>query len=1071
MAILSLEEINKQNEDQGLDTSSVDPIGQSSNVTKSTTTAAAVGAGVIYNNPIANAMRRSGGEFPSPFLLNQEHDIQEDYNYKEGITGTKYEQYLNDFATTFNDEEKDNLKKYLDVNEIAREDLSHAGFLKNLLGGAAAGILSPEMLIPGVVAFKGLKAINLAKSVAAGAALATGAVGLQEAELHAMQPDRTKEETITTLAASAVLGGVFGGIAHPFLSRGPTNFNYIKATLNDLSPLEFPKEVPIGSMDKSAGAAARFVPTEGNKMKSYAPKWMQEKYPKQAEWFDYVTYHSTHLPLLESPDMKGMRSPFSRMREYTSDLFDFAPELQMHGNKASELSWENKMYQDEVFLGEWHNRMRSYQSLHNEQLKKEGGKALSYKEYNDLVAYYYNRPELDPPSAAISKQIKEFRHVIAEHNKMFVQRGKLTELQAEQMKRGDLSRVPLKNEIRNNRSEFQGILTDHFMEKAKELREKFPRIDEELHTAKATLIQLKEKAKLATKEELEFIKARKEAVKKDIKAMEERLDTIKSYGDLDKTEARAAASETIDKLLGIREDMSMLGNMMDAVSESKGVRWVHERTLDIPNHKIEKFISKDFHGISLQYIRQARQMQRYYEFLDKHGADNMTDIQRLLEAEYDQMIVGKSDKEIADLGKQLAKDKELVSDMVKVMLGTYTKRGVADKFFRVLRRYTSVRSLGWVGVSSLQDAAIPVLKHGMGDILHGWSTEFKNLSGALGKAAKKDLEVVGATLDLNNNGLLQTILDPDNTNVHTSVVEKVADSMTEVMATTTGMKHINALLRSVVHFTSAHRLLKAVQEIKTKGWKNLGEAERAYLNRHFIGEEDIDAILEQFKKHGGTERKLSILNLEEWDNAHIKQKVIGFLQKNIHENVIRPSKGDIPLAFQSSEATKTLFLFKGFFAGFTNKGLAPALQHRNSRVIMGLQAMLGLGALNYMIRTTAKGEEPDLSVDNLIRQGVSYSGMLGIMSDPLFGVILQGGRLPNRLAQRSLPEYFLGPAWGPFGDAWKLTSRLAAGQTDMKTLDTAIKLLPYQNLHLIDILLRQQGIRKSGTASSGGGLN
>lgn len=113
-------------------------------------------------------------------------------NYRDNFLGVKSQAEFNFTAAKIEDEEK------------KRDVLGRAGWA----GTAAmvgAGLMSPTMFIPLTAGGRGAVAIGR------GAVLGALAGGAQEIPLQLAQETRTMGETFTGLAASTILGGVFGG--------------------------------------------------------------------------------------------------------------------------------------------------------------------------------------------------------------------------------------------------------------------------------------------------------------------------------------------------------------------------------------------------------------------------------------------------------------------------------------------------------------------------------------------------------------------------------------------------------------------------------------------------------------------------------------------------------------------------------------------------------------------------------------------------------------------------------------------------------------------------------------------
>lgn len=185
-----------------------------------------------------------------------------DYDFTKGVVGTKYEPYIDRFATrTFNRHQKSALMRQIDMEEEDRNTLRAAGW-HGLLMSMGAGVFSPENLIPfGGEVYRGarigLTAGRFAKEFATVGALSAG---VSELGLQSTQEIRPASDSAFAIGGSAVLGGILGGslgavVGRRELSRlGLEVDRYANEAVPDTQRAT--EDALNGAIAQSAGAAA-----------------------------------------------------------------------------------------------------------------------------------------------------------------------------------------------------------------------------------------------------------------------------------------------------------------------------------------------------------------------------------------------------------------------------------------------------------------------------------------------------------------------------------------------------------------------------------------------------------------------------------------------------------------------------------------------------------------------------------------------------------------------------------------------------------------------------------------------
>jgi hypothetical protein len=265
------------------------------------------------------------------------------------------------------------------------------------------------------------------------------------------------------------------------------------------------------------------------------------------------------------------------------------------------------------------------------------------------------------------------------------------------------------------------------------------------------------------------------------------------------------------------------------------------------------------------------------------------------------------------------------------------------------------------------------------------------------------------------------LTDPDaDYSTITTGLTKGMESAMGMFGKVTGLSYWNNFHKRVGARVSLARTMRSLKQGVTPGSK---EATR--LARMGISSEHFNTILEQFAKHGEEANGSYILNPHLWDkdaSGALKALEGSILKDTDMAGVLTPSRGDIPIIVQKSEIAKMLFQFKTFASAATSKILLKAFDRRDSQALQGITVMVGLGMGVEALKQKMAGKELPEVDTKLVMQGITRSGLLGVMGDYTLGSLnaIYGG-VSQRYAGRNLMGLYGGPALGTAETAANLT--------------------------------------------------
>jgi len=139
-------------------------------------------------------------------------------------------------------------------------------------------------------------------------------------------------------------------------------------------------------------------------------------------------------------------------------------------------------------------------------------------------------------------------------------------------------------------------------------------------------------------------------------------------------------------------------------------------------------------------------------------------------------------------------------------------------------------------------------------------------------------------------------------------------------------------------------------------------------------------MLKYANKHGETVDGIFRFATEKWEDTNAKQTMELLLMRDNRRVSLNPSTGDVPHAFH----VPAFNLFTQFKSWSVTAGQVyglSALQRADAKSMMSLSAFVGISAMSYMIAEVARGNKPPTDVDEIIYSGITNSGLFGVLPD------------------------------------------------------------------------------------------
>ncbi|WP_199637002.1 hypothetical protein JEM67_20830 [Serratia sp. PAMC26656] len=536
---------------------------------------------------------------------------------------------------------------------------------------------------------------------------------------------------------------------------------------------------------------------------------------------------------------------------------------------------------------------------------------------------------------------------------------------------------------------------------------------------------------------------------------------LKAMDPLSREEAEDAADEIVNKIIGAPSGLVPAQLLPEKIIGRAG--FTKSRSLLIPDERIEEFLESDINHVMESYLRQVGPE---IELTAQFGSKDMGEQIRQVTEEYTQLIKdAKTPKQRAKLEKQREADLRDIGAMRDRLIGTYGAPKDPRSFFvragRVARNINFLRLLGGMTISALPDLARPMMQHGLAKSLRPLGVMLRNMSSI--KVATKDLREMAVGLDYVLSTRTKAIADLTDPYSRRSALEKGLNWGTQKFGNWSLMNQWNTTLKSWSGLIVQSRILDNAQLLSAG--KELPMKEIRKLAQLGIDQSMLGRIAEQYSKHGEDMDGLLTGHSHLWDDRTVREAFQAAVLKDVDSTIVTPGAGDTPL-MMSTEAGKIIMQFKTFIFASHNRVLASGIQQGDASFYLGALGSIALGAMVYTMKQNLSGREVDYRPNNLVKEGLDRSGMLGWLSEPVntvenmsggrFGLGAMFGAPPvSRFQSRNAIGALLGPTFDMAGDGAVIANGVLNGEFDDKQTHAVRKLLPYQNLFYISPLLNR----------------
>jgi hypothetical protein len=488
------------------------------------------------------------------------------------------------------------------------------------------------------------------------------------------------------------------------------------------------------------------------------------------------------------------------------------------------------------------------------------------------------------------------------------------------------------------------------------------------------------------------------------------------------------------------------------------------RLYDIPDEMVEDFLVNDALAIAKNYERTMSvdlALMESFKTPDLNSA-----LEKMLQEVADDYAelrkAASGPKELQKLGKMQTRDMADIRAMWQRLRGVYglpadMGEAAIEKVGKVLRAANYVSLMGNVVLSSLSDAARPMMVHGLKryltDGLLPLVKEFKAV-----KASARETQLAGTAWDLVLDTRMASLSDFVDEFGGNSRFDRAMGAAQSLMGKASGIAHWNQSMKQWAGVMTQTRILEVASDLAS-GKKVHGD-ELAFLAANNIDRPMAERIFQQYSAHGEQHGTVRIANTGLWDDAEAVTYFRAGLGKEVDKIIVTPG-ADKPLLLSKTWG-KLALQFQSFFFASTQRVMLSGLQDRNLGTLAGITYGAGLGVVSVLLTHLTKFNDPnrkplDMRPDALILEGLDRSGAVSwlfnvnnsieSLTRGHYGLSAAMGKEPmTRYQDRNITDAIGGASLGRVEDFEKIAKALSSGDYKRADVRAARRLLPFQNL-------------------------
>jgi hypothetical protein len=518
---------------------------------------------------------------------------------------------------------------------------------------------------------------------------------------------------------------------------------------------------------------------------------------------------------------------------------------------------------------------------------------------------------------------------------------------------------------------------------------------------------------------------------------------------VDPAEIKAAVEDVTKKILGADVGQANYGTKI-TVSTAGPLK---ERTLDIPDEMIEKFLVNDPVKVARSYVRdlapQVELARRFGDVDMKQRVQSISDEYNILREKVRQGA-GDAKAKSKALDRLTTQEKETLDALLRVrdrILGRATKAPQSEGGRRAVaasRNWRNVVVSARLGGTAVTGGQMDTAKIAA---VYGFLPTINKLvqlttSKAFRELSKTQARRAGAVVEVALSRRVQTAYDG-------AITEGWSEKLANGVYKWTGLNHITDFNRTVVASLFEDRVLKAAARM-AEG-KALAKFERASLASLGLGDDEMMAIARQVAKHGGEVDGIRVSGSADWTDKALADIYDAAILKESRIAVQQPGAAD-RVWWMDSEVGKLVGQLKSFSLSGPTRLLSGGLQMAGQREYAKAARFFGFmmigGYLTHTLRQVLAGKQPTTDPKTAAFEAFTESGIGGVMPDLLSPIGRRLGVFGEsvRYSDRNALSAYGGPALGAAGDVYDFAFNRTEGGLSAADVHMLRRMLPYNNV-------------------------
>lgn len=543
---------------------------------------------------------------------------------------------------------------------------------------------------------------------------------------------------------------------------------------------------------------------------------------------------------------------------------------------------------------------------------------------------------------------------------------------------------------------------------------------------------------------------------------------IKSERNLSDAELRTQAREVVQNLMSSPDGRLPYewGSSAAKANRSGGaedvdIPFLKERKFPVPDAELLDVLDNDIRSVMHAYAHSMiPQAEMYRMFGDVRGEVAL----RAIQDEYGAKIrAATTEKERLALRDQMQADVRDFTGMRDRILGVYAVPDDPDSLFirgaNVARQMNFMSKMGMMVVSSVADAGMIVMRHGLGgtfDALAGALNRFSKDPelARLAKAEKQIFDDAGVGVEYLLGSRAMSLNEIANDYGRGSKFERGLTAATNAYSYLNLSRQWDTATQTVAGTAAIRRIMRNA-EAWSKGPLPAGEAE-------FMTQLNIDRAMGRriwaatLAGERETVKGVTIPEGRTWADKEAYDAMRFALRQSVDSTVIKPGQ-DKPL-WMSTPTGKVFGQFRSFIVSAQQRILLAGLQQADANMAMGAATMLGLGVLSVALSDLARqGGFKERKPGEWLIEGFDRSGLGGWMMEPnniaekvsgqQFGLRpLAGAQPAAKSLNQSKLDIVFGPSVGFAGDVVRMAGAPFRGEIERGDVRALRNQIPGQNL-------------------------